>query len=660
MLKISLHLLATLGALGSLAVAHVQAQDTAATPKNNPPFWAKKGAYVYRVSVPDEKNVVPQLEQGLKITSNLLDGSITSILILNGVIGHDHLGICNWDGTWPYWNRVTFRANNDWKTLSDFMVWSRDNANTLVSFHVNLTDVDIGLRDYPETQAFFKKLVDTKSIYRRDWDPKTNKRIDPPYVPQEIDKYISINERNKDPNPIDIFALVNYKNFWNSGLAKEMLDEFYAHLPYPPPLIYSDVFNLSGGNFETGFPDGPLGGSEATQLEGAIKIIEYIRSKGTDLATEGDRPYFGKRAGYVWLHGKGFSEPDYSIISGGSSKFSTYQVVGNPGAFNVSPVASTPAGLTVVKDHYAALLAGQPGTKKVPGLETLHLSFREKANDGFDIMTGGGDPYRGDWADLINNFYLGTIQELFHIGNGSVRTKLEDNATVVHLSKYSLSGTAGDPITVSVADFVTGWTAEGARKLQEVMLTESMVTKVTVPKAGNYAMRITYNAHGHNNQANFNVYVNGELVKEFIALPRNSDDLKWLEASIEAVPLQEGENTITFDCGAIRAEWSDGTVSEWKMPALRKGFTVKKGDVVMAEDFNRMWPDTWSGQKKIYFFSWDGSKRSWMLPAEWRDRKTVSLYPLTPEGRGKAVSLPLADGRISPELLPQVPYVLTE
>ena len=73
--------------------------------ENKAPVWAK-GAFVYRISTPDEKNAIDNVESGIKITSNLLDGSVKQIFFLNGVIGHDHPGICNWDGVWPYWNRV--------------------------------------------------------------------------------------------------------------------------------------------------------------------------------------------------------------------------------------------------------------------------------------------------------------------------------------------------------------------------------------------------------------------------------------------------------------------------------------------------------------------------------------------------------------------------
>ena len=63
--------------------------------------------------------------------------------------------------------------------------------------------------------------------------------------------------------------------------------------------------------------------------------------------------------------------------------------------------------------------------------------------------------------------------------------------------------------------------------------------------------------------------------------------------------------------------WSDGTEAVWETPSLGKVFRVSNGDVIFADDYDRMWPDTWSGRKKIYFFSWDGTDRTWKLPADW-------------------------------------------
>ena len=49
----------------------------------------------------------------------------------------------------------------------------------------------------------------------------------------------------KPGDPIDIFAIVNYKRFWDSGMAREMFDEFFSKLPYPPPVLYIDVLTTT-------------------------------------------------------------------------------------------------------------------------------------------------------------------------------------------------------------------------------------------------------------------------------------------------------------------------------------------------------------------------------------------------------------------------------
>ncbi|MEX1223845.1 MAG: glycoside hydrolase family 101 beta sandwich domain-containing protein [Pirellulales bacterium] len=617
--------------------------------ENEAPDWVKQGAYVYRVSTPDETNVLPQIESGTELTSNLLDGSIAQILILNGIIGHDHPGAWNWDGVWPYWNRVTFRANHDWDALAKAMERSRRESNAYWSFHVNLTDVNVGLRDYPETRAFFDSLVEHKAIYRREFNPQTNRwDIGEPYVPQAIPS------EDDHQNPVEIFALVNYQRFWESGLAKQMLDDFYQRLPYAPPVMYLDVLNLTGGNFNTGLPDGPLGGSEQSQLEGANAIIDYLRSKGTDLGTEGPRPEFGDRAGYVWLHGKGFSDDDYRVISGGNWHLAAQQVFGGAGAFNVSPVSLTDEKLDNVRRHYEALLAGKPGTLPVAGDKTWRIAYRAGVEDKYDIP-GTGDPFRGHWADLVNNFYLVTIQELYHIGRGNTRTSADLKAGVVHLGTYSLVGN-GTTVSVSVPDFVTTWQGEGARRIGQIMLDVPLETKAAVTNAGRYSLRVKYKSEGRT-PGRLNVYANDRLIKTVEVVP-GTENNEFGELLIGDVELHAGENTIAFDSGPIRAAWSDGTTAEWTTPYLRRGFKVSNGEIVFAEDYHRMWPDSWSGQQKIYFFSWDGTERAWKLPEAWSELKQVMLYPLTPHGRDTGIKLEVQDGHVAPKLLPQVPYII--
>jgi hypothetical protein len=85
---------------------------------------------------------------------------------------------------------------------------------------------------------------------------------------------------------------------------------------------------------------------------------------------------------------------------------------------------------------------------------------------------------------------------------------------------------------------------------------------------------------------------------------------------------------------------------------------LPQNDQPFAEDYDRMWPDTWSGQQKIYFFSWEGTDRKWKLPLDWSQVRTALLYPLTPTGRGKPIPLNMNGRIVAPKLLPQVPYVL--
>ena len=80
----------------------------------------------------------------------------TQVTIVNGLIGHDPPGPWNWEGPWPGWNRATFRAGS-FEKLAAFMTRIRKNSNVHSGFHLNITDVKIGLCDYPESRVFFKR-----------------------------------------------------------------------------------------------------------------------------------------------------------------------------------------------------------------------------------------------------------------------------------------------------------------------------------------------------------------------------------------------------------------------------------------------------------------------------------------------------------------------
>ena len=631
------------------------ASQTGAT-ENRAPSWTDGGTFIYRVCTPDEECLEP-IREGIRITANLLDNDIHQIAMFNGLVGHDHPGGWNWDGLWPYWNRVTFRAGHSWDKLSKFMADIRRESNAKASFHVNLTDVNIGLRDYPETREFFKRLVETKSIYRRDFNSDTRKRdIDPPYVMREL----------PEGNPVEIVSLVNYGNFWDSGLAKEMIDGFCAHMPYVPPVLYVDVLTLQGSNFETGYPTGPLGGSRETQLQGVLHIAEYMRSLGIEIGTEGDRPELGDYGTYGWLHcGGGISSADYSKIKGAAKgpRAVTQHVCGNTGAFVVAPVADTEAQIEKVRAHYARLLAGEQSDRPMPGLATWHLADRTAERNEFDMIpcVEGGDPFRGDWVDLVNEFYLVSIQELFHIGNRSVRTADYLRIGVIHVAGIALLGTDGAEVAkrdVAEADMskLPPWAARNIAATHRLMLESPLVWTVDVPAEGDY--RFALDGYRIQDAGAINVYANGEYQLTAVDIRFGGDGVSPSRTEFGTVRLKAGANRIEVDCGPVYAAWSDGTEALWLTPRLGKGFTVRNGDMVYAVDYDRMWPDTWSGKKKVHFFSWDGTDREWLLPEDWTDAKSATLFPLGPDGRGEGIRVAIRDRRIAPRLLPQVPYVL--
>lgn len=631
------------------------ATQTGAT-VNKAPGWIKHGAYVYRICTPDNAEFLDSTEAGIAITSNLLDGSIQQIPMINGLISDDHNGLCNWDGIWPYWNRVSYRAKS-WDNLHGFMQRVSDNSNTKISFHVNLTDVNIGMKAFPETQAYFKKLVETKSIYRRDLNNASKKRdIEPPYVPQDFPK--------DETDPISIFALVNYKNFWDSGLAKQMIDEFYGHLPYSPPVLYLDVLTLDGGNFSTGFPDGPLGGSKDTQEQGVLAIADYLRTKGTEVGTEGDRNFMKDYGTYGWLHCQpGYSADDYSKIKGAAkgARVVTQHVYGNTGCFVVTPVASSTMQIAKVRGHYTELLAGAPITRKMPGLDTWHISDRGGDNDEFNMMGngyGGGDPFRGDWIDLVNGFYLTGIQELYHIGKGNVRTAVFETIGNIHVSKFGIVDANGKETEFRAFDCLPpdfpDWGKKSVKESGRVMMESPLTFRFNAPAAGKYHIKL-YGNKGGRNTGNINIYVDKQAQLKVLAVPFQTSGVETHD--LGELTLQAGDNTILADSGAIYAKWSDGTEAVWATPSTGKGFKVTNGDVTFADDYDRMWPDSWSGQKKIYFYSWDGTQRTWKLPLDWATVQKGTLYPLTPDGRGKGIVLTTGDRTVAPKLLPQIPYV---
>ena len=105
----------------------------------------------------------------------------------------------------------------------------------------------------------------------------------------------------------------------------------------------------------------------------------------------------------------------------------------------------------------------------------------------------------------------------------------------------------------------------------------------------------------------------------------------------------------------IYAEWDDGSQAEW---SLAGGFRAWKGGISFGHGFDRFWPDTWSGERRIFAFSVDGGEHEWRLPQGWDDVSEVTLYPLTAAGRSEGVALPVRQGRVILRLNPRTPVVI--
>ena len=76
---------------------------------------------------------------------------------------------------------------------------------------------------------------------------------------------------------------------------------------------------------------------------------------------------------------------------------------------------------------------------------------------------------------------------------------------------------------------------------------------------------------------------------------------------------------------------------------------IHKGDFVLREDDNLFVPALWSEKKEIIAYSRDGyENKSWQLPADWKDFKSVDLYRITLEGCVPLkAGVPLTDGKLS-------------
>ena len=374
--------------------------DTSLLP--NIPPWAR-GTFIWRLCLADNPDALDEAREKIAAIAHRLDHAVEHIVLLTNAIGADE-GHLPWDGVWPYWQRLTYRIGGGWDALSRFMVEMRDQHRAHISFHVNCTDVNAGLRLYPETRAFFEQLREAKAIYARPKGFNAQPWFGLPSVPERI----------PDGDASDIFAMVNYQRYWESGLAREQIDGLFKRLPYLPPLLYVDVLGPLGWCIHPGYPDGDLGGSKASQMAGHQAIIKYISDCDSEVAGESpDRlmEHNHPPIRYSWGHG-GLSRNDYGQIGSGFGMGAcarrggkSMQVYGNQGSYHL-----------------------QCG-KSVPDL--IKKGWEPMAADGRAAGGAFVDPLRSpltdslrDWGtvdDLVRQFHLTVAPELYHIGCGAER-----------------------------------------------------------------------------------------------------------------------------------------------------------------------------------------------------------------------------------------------
>jgi len=636
---------------------------------NNAPDFAR-GTYIWRLVLADEPNALEGAARGIEVVANLLDRSARQIVFVSGAIGSD-AGLVNWDGCWPYLGRASFRINHDWDYLSRFMLDMRALHRADISFHVNLTDVNVGLSQYPETRAFFEQMREARALYTRPGTGRCGMPFDgAAYVPQTIPVHEAKMPYCVPGEPTDIFALVDYLKFWQSGLASDSIDALYRHLPYAPPLIYWDVMNCAGINCCVGFPDGELGGSKATQLEGRARIIEEFRARGTEPGGEGPVDF----ARYGWCHG-GLASNDYSIINsgfgqgvGGARGGKGAQVYGNQGGYHhqvnwSAPHQSDAATQSQTLVEAQGLAAVVPVAAQSQSGRRLPTPLRADQSDGLWL--------HGEAHDIASNFYLSVIQELFHIGNGAVRLpggasferederegRAEFDSLTIRRGDWQTTLGPGDAQLTGTAQKRAEPRASDGTLIcaLDVALFNGATWEIEAAEADNHTLLFRYlSPQG----GTLHLDVNGEFVGE-LALPATSggdnDDRDLFSDFATKVFLRQGANTLHLYRGAIYASWSDETKARWD----RHGFRSWNGEVVFAHDFDRMWPDSWSqnGQLRLLFFSVSGTSRSWALPVHWPNGE-ADFYALSEQGHRLVQRMVIENRTFSPVLDAGVPYIL--
>jgi hypothetical protein len=595
------------------------------------PPWAR-GTYIWKMNLADRPGALGEARAAIAEVAHRLDHAVEHVVCLTGVIGTDE-GFLPWDGCWPYWQRLSYRVNG-WDEVCRFMIDMREQHRAWITFHVNLTDVNAGLRLYPETRAFFERLREARAIYSRPAGKNAQPWFGLPFVPEALPA---------DIDPSEIIALVDYRRFWESGLAREQIDGLLDRLPYVPPLLFLDVLGPVGWCHHPGFPDGDLGGSRASQLAGVQAIVAYLRSRGCDVAGESpDRlmEHAAPPIRYSWSHG-GLSSNDYRQIGAGFGMGAcarrggkAMHVYGNQGGYHLQCGERVPKLISTGWDPMRA----EGGGKRWDDLA------RSPIEDGIREW--------GRAEDLARQFHLTVASELHHIGVEAVRLpgsgwdRLDAAEGRARIDALTLRGAdrsarpfaAADGALLGTARLVGDTWASGGKAVEGLddALGNGVEFVIDTPVAGPRTAYLRYASAGG---ATVSLQV-GDGPRRLLTL---ADTAAWHHYGDHPVELDlpAGTSRIRVQRARAFAEWSDGSRAEW---TLDGGFRAWRGDVVLGVGGDRFCPDTWSGQRRVLLFSEQGGERTWILPPGWAGVTRVRLIPLGATGRdlSRARVLPVA------------------
>ena len=88
--------------------------------------------------------------------------------------------------------------------------------------------------------------------------------------------------------------------------------------------------------------------------------------------------------------------------------------------------------------------------------------------------------------------------------------------------------------------------------------------------------------------------------------------------------------------------------------------TIALNDKVVLNDVEYLlpWTDTETGEEKLYHWNLEGGTTTWDLQDDWAGLANVVVYPLSDQGRGEAVNVPVVNGQITLTAEAETAYVV--